>query len=734
GAEVPESRVGKRSQLESKKLQAWEYIGVALKQGENTVVAKQLDQFGNVRGSVTMKLIAPGNLGRLVIDLPESAEADGTTPVEVKLHLTDDKGVPVTARTAVTLIATRGRWDTPDLNPAEPGVQVFVSGGSATFRLVPPGDPGDADISVVGGNLREKKKISFVPYLRPLTGAGIIEGAFSLNSLSLKNMVATQSRDGFEQQIQRFSYESGDGKRDTAARAALFLKGKILGSYLLTLAYDSDKDLKNRVFRDINPDEFYPVYGDASTRGFDGQTSGRFYVRIDRGRSFVLYGDYNTATTVPARMLSQYSRSLTGAKVHLEDSSYQVNGFASRDTFNQKVTEFPANGTSGPFLLNLPSGAVINSDKVEVITRDRVQPALIISDVVKTRFTDYSIDPYSGTLLFTAPIATLDANFNPQTIRVTYEMDTGGDPFWVAGVDGQYKINDHVEVGGMYVKDANPGAGFSMAGANATVKITDKTILVGEVARTDHQASTVPVDLGGSTAAVVGAGNAERVELRHSDGKLDGRLYWGRADANFDNPSSSLSHGREEAGGRIGYRLAPSTTLSAEGIHSADVIAGTKSDTLSLRVDHAFKNGIKVELGVRHVQQQIPSVVDPTTGATSSGATTIGNAGYTSVQARVTVPIPGLPQASAFAEGEQSVEGDSHHSATVGAEYKFSQLGRVYARAQTSNGTAAVAGIATDQKNNIAVVGVDTSLTKDTKAFSEYRARDTIDGASSEAA
>ncbi|HEY4375469.1 MAG TPA: hypothetical protein VGN52_26335, partial [Burkholderiales bacterium] len=47
---------------------------------------------------------------------------------------------------------------------------------------------------------------------------------------------------------------------------------------------------------------------------------------------------------------------------------------------------------------------------------------------------------------------------------------------------------------------------------------------------------------------------------------------------------------------------------------------------------------------------------------------------------------------------------------------------------------AAVAGIATDQKNNIAVVGVDTSLTKDTKAFSEYRARDTIDGASSEAA
>jgi uncharacterized repeat protein (TIGR01451 family) len=734
GAEVPESRIGKRSTLQAKNLQAWEYIGVTLKAGVNTVVAKQMDPFGNVRGEISMKLIAPGNLGKISIDLPESAAADGTTPVEVKVRLTDENGVPVTARTAVTLITTRGRWDAQDLNPAEPGTQMFISGGSATVRLVPSSEPGDADITAIGGNLRERKKIAFIPYLRPLTGAGIVEGAFSLNSLSLKNMVAAQSRDGFEQQIQRFSYASSDGKRDTAARAAFFLKGKILGSYLLTMAYDSDKDLKDRVFRDINPDEFYPIYGDASTRGFDGQTSGRFYVRIDKGRNFVLYGDYNTASTVPARMLSQYSRSLTGAKVHLEDSSYQVNAFASRDTFNQKVVELPANGTSGPFSLNLPSGAVINSDKVEILTRDRYQPAIILSTVTKMRFADYDIEPYSGTLLFTGPIATLDANFNPQSIRVTYEIDQGGSPYWVGGVDGQYKITDKLEVGGMIVKDQNPGAEFSMSGLNASYKITDKTIVVAEVARTDHQAPTIPTDLGGSAAAVVGAGKAERIELRHSDGSLDGRLYWGRSDANFDNPSSSLSHGREEAGGRISYRLTPSTALSIEALHTADVVAGTKNDALSLRVDHSFANGIKVEAGVRRVNQETPGVVDPVTGAASSGATTIASAGYTAVRGRVTVPVPGLPQASVFGEVEQSVEGDSHRLASIGGEYKFSQLGRLYARVENSNGTTATGGVSTDQKNTIAVVGVDTSVTKDTKAFSEYRARDTIDGASSEAA
>ncbi len=379
GVDVPQTRVGKRSVLESKQLQGWEYIGVNLNQGENQIDAKQVDQFGNARGEAHVRLIAPGNLGKIVIEAQESASADGISPVMVKVKLTDDKGVPMTARTAITLSTTLGRWDTPDLNPTEPGVQVFVQNGEATFRLTPPGDPGDATLTVIAGNFKALKKIVFLPNLRPLIGAGIIEGAFNLNSLSLKNMVQAQQRDGFEQQIQRFNYQSSDGKSSTEARAAFFLKGKVLGSYLLTASYDSDKDLQQRVFRDINPDQFYPVYGDSSVRGFDAQTSGRLYVRVDKGRSFVLYGDYNTSSTVPNRMLSQYSRTLTGAKWHLEDanpggSGYQANFFASRDTFSQVVTELPANGTSGPFNLGLASGAVINSEKVEVLTRDRYQP------------------------------------------------------------------------------------------------------------------------------------------------------------------------------------------------------------------------------------------------------------------------------------------------------------------------------------------------------------------------
>ena len=735
GEEVPSSRIGKRSSLESKGTQAWEFIGVMLKQGENSVVARQIDPFGNLRGESALKLIAPGNLGKIVIEAPDAASADGTTPVEVKVRLVDDRGVPVTARTAVTLTTTLGRWLADDLNRNEPGTQVFIQGGSATFKLAPSAEPGDANITVVGGNLREQRKIAFMPYLRPLTGAGIIEGAFSLNSLSLKNMVATQQRDGFEQQIQRFHYESGDGKRATDARAAMFLKGKIKGEYLLTLAYDSDKDLKERVFRDINPDEFYPVYGDASARGYDAQTTGRFYVRVDKGRSFLLYGDFNTASTVPVRTLSQFARTLTGAKWHVEDAKYQANVFGSRDTFRQVVLEFAANGTSGPFDLALPSGAVINSEKVEVLTRDRYQPALIIASAQKTRFSDYEIEPYAGRLLFKAPVASLDANLNPQTIRITYEMDQGGTPFWVGGIDGQYKITDNFEVGGVFVKDQNPGAEFSMGGVNASYKITDKTILIAESARTNRQAPAVSLGTSSTngSSSVVGSGNANRVELRHSDGNIDARGYWSRSDATFDNPSSSLNRGREESGGRATYKLTPSTALTIEALHTGDTTSGAKRDALALRADHAFSNGIKLEIGVRRVEEQMPSAVDAVTGAATAGASTIST-GYTAVRGKVTLPVPGLPQASLYGELEQGVQGDEHRLAGIGGEYKFSQLGRVYARVENSKGNGTTGGLPSEQKNNIAVVGVDTSLTKDTKAFSEYRGRDTIDGAASEAA
>jgi hypothetical protein len=88
-------------------------------------------------------------------------------------------------------------------------------------------------------------------------------------------LASVQDPDSFEKIIKRWSKDFDNGKVNAGLRGSLFLKGKVKGEYLLTLAYDSDRDLSARMFRDISPDEYYPVYGDSSERGWDAQSTPR---------------------------------------------------------------------------------------------------------------------------------------------------------------------------------------------------------------------------------------------------------------------------------------------------------------------------------------------------------------------------------------------------------------------------------------------------------------------------
>ncbi len=127
-----------------------------------------------------------------------------------------------------------------------------------------------------------------------MIAAGVVEGAINFRNLDLRNVVPARGNDGFDEALTS-CVPSADGAKDSACgRAAFFLKGKVKGDYLLTIAYDSDKNLKDQLFRDIKPDEFYPVYGDSSIKGFDAQSTSKLYVRVDKNKSFLLYGDFNT--------------------------------------------------------------------------------------------------------------------------------------------------------------------------------------------------------------------------------------------------------------------------------------------------------------------------------------------------------------------------------------------------------------------------------------------------------
>ena len=719
GAEVPAARIGKRVTVADRRVQAWEFIGVDLRAGDNRLEVAQVDPFGNERGRAAITVRAPGTLGRLAIEVPAGGGiADGRTAAKVVVKLADDNGVPVTVRTPVTLEASLGAWLAKDLDPAEPGLQAFVENGRGEFLLASPLEPGASVVAARSGNLRAEARLDFLPELRSLVAAGVLEGVVNLRNIDPRALVPTRSSDGFEQEIRHLSRDWNDGKSQAGARAAFFLKGKIKGEYLLTAAYDSDKDSRERLFRDIQPDEFYPVYGDSGIRGYDAQSTSRLYVRVDGARSYLLWGDFTTNALGELRKLSNYSRSLTGLRHHYENGRVSLNAFASRDTTRQVIEELRANGTSGPYQLGTAS-MLVNSEKLELVTRDRNQPALILASVPQARFADYEIEPLTGRILFKSPVASVDKDLNPVFVRATYEVDQGGEEFWVAGVDAQVKLTDRIEVGGTYVEDRNPQQPFKLAGANAVARLGEGTFVFGEVAQTERGAEGTK-------------GQAARLELKHESKDLRAQAFVAKSDREFENPGAWLTQGRGEAGGRIEYRVRPGTTLRGEALRTEDVNTGAVRDGAVAAVEQALPNGMTLEVGVRHAAEKgAASPVPPVAGQPAPQPMPDE---VTTVRARLTGAIPGVEGASVYGEAEVDVADADRRVLAAGGEYRLANRGRIYARHEFISSITGPYGLNATERQNTTAVGVDTEYMRDGRLFSEYRIRDAISGGDAEAA
>ena len=737
GQIVPDKQVGEQSSLESVGVVAWDYIGVNLKPGVNALSVSGMDSFGNVRGEAVVTVRVPGKLAKLVISVPREVNADGQTPVGIKVELLDSEGLRVTNRTAVTLESTRGQWQVMDLDPQEPGIQTFIEGGVATLALLPPSDPGKASLRLSSGGLQAQADVLFVPHLRPLIAAGLIEGVLNLRNLNPNALVPSRSGDVFEREIQTASQNFNDGKGSGAARASLFLKGKVLGSTLLTLSYDSDKPKDTALFRDIQPDQFYPVYGDSSVKGFDAQSTSKLYVRVDQGSSFALYGDFSTQTDNPARVLSQYSRSFNGIKGRYDSNGLMVDGFASYTNLTQVIDEIAANGTSGPYRLSRVNG-VINSQRVDVVTRDRNQPTLVIASAPLAQFTDYAVEAVSGKILFKAPIASLDSNLNPVYIRVTYEISAGGPSFWVAGIDARQTLADNVTVGGTYIKDTNPANVQSLLGGNFTWAVGPKTSVVGEIAQ--------------SRSDLLGAGVARRLELKHEDADLQFRAYGVQTDPNFSNASSTFNAGASEFGAKLGYRLNEKTRLVGEAIKSrasgnlaqfpgSIALAPTVVDALqpnigavngatraaeSIGIERSLPLDLKLTVSLRRVDGNALPTQPLASGAVPNN--------YTSARIRLDAPVPGVSQATVFAQYEQALDDNNRSATTVGGTYQLAPQTKLYAVHQTSNSLTGDYGLNPNQQNYATVAGIDTTYMQGGQVFSEYRVGDSIDGRSARAA
>lgn len=719
------------------------------------------------------------------------APADGVTPVLVKVKVLGRDGTPLKAPVLVTIehdgAALGARLQmagapTDEFGPTHkdadrrvPGTQLKVIDGEASFSLVAPAQPGDVRLRLTAGAATVDGTIEFAPDLREMVAAGLIEGVIGTTRRRYDSaVVPARLEDGFETELTQWSRRFDDGRGHAAGRAALFLKGKIRGDALLTLAYDSDKETRARLLRDIRPEEFYPVYGDSAVKGFDAKSSSKLFVRIDQRRNYLLYGDFATGDGFAQaagggvvagnrlRQLGVYNRTVTGVRGHVERAEGFGNVFISRDTLKQVVEEVAANGTSGPFAVSNTS-ALENSEKVEIVVRDRNHLNTILSVTALARLNDYSFEPFSGRILLTRPLASIDANGNPVSLRVSYEVDQGGEAFWLAGADGQVNLGERATVGGSVVVDRNPASPFRLASVNAGVQLTPRTTLTAELAYTEANLAALALVVPSPVTAPLDttSGRAARVELNHAGESFKARAFFNQADAEFANRAAGVQPGTRQGGASASVPVSERVSLEAEAQRTEDLTTDASRNGVSLGAKVQVTPALVVGGGLRQMQERgrlagstasIAANPDPGSyfgagsggGFSGAGSSTLINLNNASALSASVAPgsVPDLeattafvgaayqvnPQVTVAAQHEASIDGDSRRRSELLVGLQAAERTRLYARAESQTGLASRYALDSAGHSSAVAFGIDATYMEGGAVFSEYRLRDASDG------
>lgn len=713
----------------------------------------------------------------------DNLPADGVTATDVSVRLVDNNGARITQDVEVTIEVDNGARillpgrktsesaaDRGDIDRIEPGIQATVKGGVLEFKLIAPYKPDAVNLRVSVKGVVQKAVVRYVPDLRDMIAVGLVEGRLRSDKFDPTQIVPVRENDGFDNELRGFTKDFNGGSTRFGARAAMYLKGKVKGEYLLTMAYDSDKDTRNVLFQDIDPNAFYPVYGDSSTRGVDAQSSGKLYVRIDNKLSYLMYGDYTTGDPNPARLLSQYNRSLPGLRGHYEEGAVTANAFVSQQSYRQIIDEFPARGVSGPYSVSNPNG-VQGSEKVEILVRDRNQTSIILKATALARLSDYEFEPFSGQILFKSPVPSFDDQLNPVSIRVTYEVEQGGEKFLVYGGDVALKLSSSLTVGAAVARDENPAAPYDIAGVNLHLKLSKNTEVIAEVARSRSTVNTNASGFNSNTsnnfAGKAGefTGQAARVEIRHSDDNLRARGYAVTASEDFNNTAAGITGGRTEYGASGAYNINSQLSVNGEVLASRDKIANTENQAVSVGADLKLTDRLTIGAGARHVSQNALSLstltgnncsngtsgsstgynsgygisqqgnqqIDPATGQLVvcsptylSGATAPADLDRTSLYGRATYRLTDTVTLSGELQRELGDDGTNLYRA--GVDWQVADKTRVYSRLEHSREFGGAYGLGVGAASNAFALGIDTQYMQDGSVYSEYRLRDAAAG------
>ena len=428
-------------------------------------------------------------------------------------------------------------------------------------------------------------------------------------------------------------------------RLAFYLKSKLRGRYLLTAQADTRENEIKRlfngffeadaqdIFRRLDPDLYYPTYGDDSNVYRDVDTQGRLYVRMDWDQNQALWGNFNTGIT--GTEFGQYNRSLYGAALgwrsrvttELGDARSTLKLFGSEAQSAQGHSELL--GTGGSLYYLRHTDVLPGSDKLVVEVRDRLT-GRVEQRVNLQRGTDYELDELQGRLLLTRPLSqvtrenmrslTRDMPLDgyDQVLLADYEYVPSGfaTDNLSAGLRARHWFGEHFAVGGTYVDENRAGDDYRLQGLDLTLQAGRGTYLKYEQTRTESSAAPIYFsDNGGlsfsqrNSTGVAREGEAKAIEARANLKELGWTehewtvgAWWRDIDAGYSSSRYDNSSPIEEVGAEfLGYF---SDRFSLYGRYSRAEQGAQALEQQQLSADWRVNEDTRLGAEVRRVSEQ----------------------------------------------------------------------------------------------------------------------------------
>ncbi len=402
--------------------------------------------------------------------------------------------------------------DTPVMVEEESGMfqkEFFVTPGTHDIKISTTNQDGETTSFTKSVTVKDSS----------LFMVALAEQQFGLNHNhgSMEAVEGDEFRNGFRQ----------DG------RVAFFLKGKIKGKFLIKAKYDTEGEDEN-YFTNLNPNDYYPIYGDNSTRDYETlSTTQKLYILVEMDKAYVKWGSYETEFTDTE--LASHNRTLSGLKINYDSVETTVYGDSKRgfklysaesETLSDHNELY---ATGGSLFYTRNRRIAMGSEKIRVEVRDKIQNMTIASYDLQAS-TDYEINYEEGRILLSRPLSSVAAadtlisndilDGAPVYLIVDYEYEPAGQAYKALtnqGLRGYVWMGDHIRVGGTAIQEKRADADYQLRGVDALFKIGRNTKITAEYAQSlSHlSGSSVSYD-GGITYA----------DIRYADASGNRQNYY----------------------------------------------------------------------------------------------------------------------------------------------------------------------------------------------------------------